>query len=90
MTTAVGTASEAARRTERDPRWTAVVGRDAGFDGKFVYAVKTSGVYCRPACPSRRANPQNVSFYDTCGGAERAGFRACKRCHPKQFAKQLA
>jgi uncharacterized protein len=71
-----------APRTEMDPRWSAVVNRDPRADGKFVYAVRTSGVYCRPTCPSRRANPGNVAFYDTCQEAERAGFRACKRCRP--------
>jgi AraC family transcriptional regulator, regulatory protein of adaptative response / methylated-DNA-[protein]-cysteine methyltransferase len=88
MATATITASKrtAARHTERDPRWAAVVGRDARFDGKFVYAVKTSGVFCRPTCPSRRANPENVSFYASCGDAEQAGFRACRRCHPQRLA----
>ena len=51
-------------------------------DGKFVYAVKTTGVYCRPNCPSRRAKPENVAFYATGGEATHAGFRACKRCRP--------
>jgi AraC family transcriptional regulator, regulatory protein of adaptative response / methylated-DNA-[protein]-cysteine methyltransferase len=69
---------------DRDPRWTAVMARDPAFDGKFVYAVKTTGVYCRPTCPSRRAKPENVTFYETCENAERAGFRACKRCRPSQ------
>jgi AraC family transcriptional regulator, regulatory protein of adaptative response / methylated-DNA-[protein]-cysteine methyltransferase len=65
-----------------DARWTAVVDRDPAFDGKFVYAVKTTGIYCRPACPSRLAKPNNVTFFDTCAEAEAAGFRACRRCHP--------
>jgi AraC family transcriptional regulator of adaptative response/methylated-DNA-[protein]-cysteine methyltransferase len=67
---------------EPDPRWDAVLARNAGFDGKFVYAVKTTGVYCRPNCPSRRAKPENVAFYATGGEAAHAGFRACKRCRP--------
>jgi AraC family transcriptional regulator of adaptative response/methylated-DNA-[protein]-cysteine methyltransferase len=67
---------------ETDPRWDAVLARNAGFDGKFVYAVKTTGVYCRPNCPSRRAKPENVAFYATSGEAAQAGFRACKRCRP--------
>ena len=70
--------------TERDPRWAAVLARDAGHDGRFVYAVKTTGVYCRPSCPARRARPENVAFHDSCEAAERAGFRACKRCRPRQ------
>ncbi|WP_044558450.1 bifunctional DNA-binding transcriptional regulator/O6-methylguanine-DNA methyltransferase Ada [Azospirillum sp. B4] len=67
-----------------DPRWQAVLNRDAGQDGRFVYSVKTTGVYCRPSCPSRLAKPQNVAFHDSCAAAERAGFRPCKRCKPDQ------
>jgi AraC family transcriptional regulator of adaptative response/methylated-DNA-[protein]-cysteine methyltransferase len=65
-----------------DERWRAVVNREAGADGTFVYAVKTTGVYCRPSCGARRARRENVSFYATAEEAERAGFRACKRCRP--------
>jgi AraC family transcriptional regulator of adaptative response/methylated-DNA-[protein]-cysteine methyltransferase len=75
-------------RTEQDPRWKRVATRDASADGEFVYAVKTTGVYCLPSCPSRAAKPQNVSFYATPLDAEAAGFRACLRCHPNQ--KSLA
>jgi len=71
-----------AQKTEMDPRWAAVVKRNPGFDGLFVYAVKTTGVYCRPSCPSRPAKPEDIAFYDTCEEAGRAGFRPCKRCHP--------
>ena len=67
-----------------DPRWAAVLARDAQADDKFYYAVKTTGVYCRPSCPSRRARRENVEFYGSCEAAERAGFRACKRCRPRQ------
>ena len=67
---------------EQDPRWRAVVVRDPAADESFVYAVTTTGVYCRPTCPSRRAKPEHVSFYDTGAAAEAAGFRACLRCHP--------
>jgi AraC family transcriptional regulator, regulatory protein of adaptative response / methylated-DNA-[protein]-cysteine methyltransferase len=70
--------------TERDPRWGALVARDAAFDGKFVYAVKTTGVYCRPSCPSRLAKAKNVEFYPTWEDAESVGFRACQRCRPKE------
>ena len=69
---------------EADPRWQAVLARDAAADKSFVYAVLTTGVYCRPSCPSRRAKPGNVSFYPTVVAAEGAGFRACKRCRPDQ------
>src|ERR1035437_2289882 len=67
-----------------DPRWAAVTARDPAADGKFVYSVKTTGVYCRPGCPSRRAKPENVAFYATAAEAENAGFRPCKRCLPDQ------
>ena len=69
------------KATER--RWRAVAERDGRLDGTFFYAVKTSGVYCRPACPSRRPNPENVTFYETPDDAEQAGFRACLRCRPR-------
>lgn len=69
--------------TTLDPRWQQVIARDARADGTFVYAVRSTGVYCRPSCPSRRANPGNVSFYDNPDQAEAAGFRPCLRCHPK-------
>lgn len=67
---------------EEDPRWAAVVRRDSASDGKFVYAVSTTGIYCRPSCPSRVAKPEHVSFHATCEEAEKAGFRACLRCRP--------
>jgi len=70
--------------TETDPRWQAVRERDAGRDGSFVYAVRTSGVYCRPACPSRLPKPVNVEFFDTPAAAEAAGYRSCLRCKPKE------
>ena len=62
--------------------WDAVAGRDRGMDGVFLYAVITTGVYCRPSCPSRRPRPENVIFFRTQEAALRAGFRACKRCKP--------
>jgi AraC family transcriptional regulator of adaptative response/methylated-DNA-[protein]-cysteine methyltransferase len=65
-----------------DSRWAAVVARDAAYDGRFYYAVETTGVYCRPSCPARRPNRANVRFHDTAEDAERAGFRPCKRCKP--------
>ncbi len=65
-----------------DPRWNAVLTRDRSADGTFFYSVKTTGVYCRPSCASRRANPKNVQFHDNAAQAERAGFRPCKRCRP--------
>ena len=65
-----------------DTRWQQVTARDRGADGQFVYAVRTTGVYCRPSCPSRPAKRANVSFYAAPAEAEAAGFRACRRCHP--------
>lgn len=67
-----------------EARWAAVVARDAAADGAFYYGVRTTGVYCRPSCASRRANRENVSFHGSCAEAERAGFRACKRCRPNE------
>jgi len=66
----------------RDPRWARVVARDKGADGLFWYSVATTGIYCRPSCPSRPANPKNVGFFDTTAAAEAAVFRPCRRCNP--------
>jgi len=65
-----------------DPRWARVVARDRAADGQFWYSVMTTGVYCRPSCPSRTANPQNVQLHDTLEAAKATGFRPCKRCNP--------
>src|SRR5437763_4752211 len=65
-----------------DVRWQAVLQRDRSSDGKFVFGVLTTGVYCRPSCPSRRPLRKNVRFYATAAEAERDGLRACKRCRP--------
>lgn len=73
-----------AETTERDPRWASVLARDVSADDKFYYSVATTGVYCRPSCPSRHARPQNVRFHATREDAELAGFRPCKRCKPNQ------
>jgi AraC family transcriptional regulator of adaptative response/methylated-DNA-[protein]-cysteine methyltransferase len=66
-----------------DARYEALRRRDARADGTFFYAVSTTGVYCRPSCAARLANRPNVAFYDDADAAERAGFRACKRCRPR-------
>jgi AraC family transcriptional regulator of adaptative response/methylated-DNA-[protein]-cysteine methyltransferase len=68
----------------KDPRWAAVIARDAGADGQFFYSVSTTGVYCRPSCAARPARPENVAFHVTRAAAEQAGFRPCKRCKPDQ------
>ncbi len=73
-----------AAATLNDPRWPAVVGRDAAADGTFYYSVTTTGVYCRPSCAARAARPENVRFHATRADAEAAGFRPCKRCRPDQ------
>jgi AraC family transcriptional regulator of adaptative response/methylated-DNA-[protein]-cysteine methyltransferase len=72
----------AARFASDSQRWAAIVRREPGADGIFYYAVRTTGVYCRPSCAARRALRTNVRFFDSTAAAERAGFRACKRCHP--------
>jgi len=72
--------------TEDRARWTAVVARDRQADGEFVYAVRSTGIYCRPSCPSRKPTRSRVEFFATPSDAEREGFRACKRCHPKDAA----
>ena len=73
-----------ADRIRRDPRWAALLARDAREDGRFFYAVRTTGVYCRPSCGARAPRPENVEFHDTPAAAERAGFRPCRRCRPDQ------
>ena len=67
---------------DADPRWTAVLARDAAADGAFVYAVRSTRVYCRPSCPSRRPRRENVAFFPRAEAAEAAGYRACRRCKP--------
>ena len=65
-----------------DPRWARIVARDKTADGQLWYSVSTTGVYCRPSCPSRIANPVNVQLHDTLQQARATGFRPCKRCNP--------
>jgi AraC family transcriptional regulator of adaptative response/methylated-DNA-[protein]-cysteine methyltransferase len=66
-----------------DQRWSAVVERDPVHDGEFVFAVASTGVYCRPSCPARRPRRENVTFFAGPEQAEKAGFRACLRCRPR-------
>lgn len=66
----------------QDPRWARIVARDTAADGQFWYSVATTGVYCRPSCPSRTANPANVTIHATLADARRTGARACLRCRP--------
>ncbi len=67
-------------------RWRIVLARDRRYDGRFVYAVRSTGIYCRPSCPSRRPRRAQVAFFAAPADAETAGFRACRRCHPKDVA----
>ena len=76
--------------TTDDFRWRAVIARDAVRDGEFVFAVSTTGVYCRPSCPARRPRRENVLFFITPDQAEQAGYRACLRCRPRTAAHASA
>lgn len=69
-----------------DSRWQAVLAHDGASDGKFVFAVSSTGVYCRPSCPSKRPRRENVSFFRRPQEAETAGFRECLRCRPRAIA----
>lgn len=69
--------------TDFDERYRAISARDTRFDGQFVTAVRSTGIYCRPSCPARTPKPQNVTFYPTSAAAHEAGYRACKRCLPE-------
>src|ERR1700721_3549861 len=73
-------------RTERhrvEDHWQAVQKRDCAADGAFVYAVRSTGIYCRPSCPSRRPGREQVVFFPLPEAAEQKGFRACQRCRPR-------
>jgi AraC family transcriptional regulator of adaptative response/methylated-DNA-[protein]-cysteine methyltransferase len=77
-------ADEEEREFWRARYWEAVTDRDSRMDGMFFYAVLTTGVYCRPSCPSRRPKRVNVLFFGKRDAAEHAGFRPCRRCHPQR------
>jgi AraC family transcriptional regulator of adaptative response/methylated-DNA-[protein]-cysteine methyltransferase len=79
-------AAHTSERLNDAARWDAIMGRDRGADGLFVYAVSSTGVYCRPSCPSRRPRRDRVAFFDDGAGARSAGYRACKRCAPDRVA----
>lgn len=74
--------------TKQAARWQAVLAHEADALPAFFYAVTTTGIYCRPDCPSRRPLAKNVTFFDTTQDAEDAGYRACKRCRPKQVSRE--
>lgn len=69
-------------RTDPEQLWTAVMSRDRSLDGRFVYAVRSTGVYCRPTCPSRRPRQEQVCYFSAPEEARNAGYRACLRCLP--------
>jgi AraC family transcriptional regulator of adaptative response/methylated-DNA-[protein]-cysteine methyltransferase len=73
-------------RLDDDRRWRAVLDTDRAFDGAFVTAVRTTHIYCRPSCPARKPLRKNIAFLATPAAAERAGYRACKRCRPRDIA----
>src|SRR2546428_7004561 len=69
----------------RNPElWNAVLSRDASHDGSFVFAVRSTGIYCRPSCPARRPRREQVQFFQLPEAAEQAAFRACRRCRPRR------
>jgi len=75
-------------QTELQNKWQQVMARDARQDGRFVFAVRTTGIYCRPSCPSRRPRQDSVEFFGSPNEAERAGYRACLRCKPTEISSQ--
>jgi AraC family transcriptional regulator of adaptative response/methylated-DNA-[protein]-cysteine methyltransferase len=71
-----------------EARWLAVLARDAAADGSFLYAVTTTGVFCRPSCPSRRPRRDHARFFEDAASAQRAGFRPCRRCRPQEVGTE--
>ncbi|KHA63803.1 hypothetical protein NI18_13435, partial [Sphingomonas sp. Ant20] len=70
-----------------DTAWTAFANRDRAWDGRFIVAVKTTGIYCKPSCPARHPRRENVVFHDDPASARAAGFRACLRCTPDSVGR---
>jgi AraC family transcriptional regulator of adaptative response/methylated-DNA-[protein]-cysteine methyltransferase len=85
---AVTMQTELQNKKQNDNHWQQVMARDARQDGRFVFAVRTTGVYCRPSCPSRRPRRDSVEFFPDPREAERAGYRACLRCKPTEVSSQ--
>lgn len=71
-------------KDSRDQMWQAVMAKDSKFDGTFVFGVSSTKIYCRPSCPARRPRRDRVSYFHLPEAAEKAGFRACRRCHPER------
>jgi AraC family transcriptional regulator, regulatory protein of adaptative response / methylated-DNA-[protein]-cysteine methyltransferase len=80
---AMKTNSQSTLEQKETRRWQAVIDRDSSLDGTFVFGVSSTGIFCRPSCPSKRARRENVTFFDDAVQAEQAGYRACLRCRPK-------
>jgi AraC family transcriptional regulator, regulatory protein of adaptative response / methylated-DNA-[protein]-cysteine methyltransferase len=87
---AVSSTTTAAHKVTADERLVAVRARDVNSDGAFVYAVRTTGVYCKPSCASRPARVEHIEFFGTPALAEHAGYRACKRCKPNEPERSSA
>ncbi len=81
-----GKARSGKAQSSEAQRWNAVLARDAAHDGEFVFAVSSTGVYCRPSCAARRPRRENVAFFSQPEQAEKAGFRACLRCRPRSVS----
>lgn len=79
------TVSGLAMETDEE-QWRVVLSRDSSFDGRLFYGVTSTGIYCRPSCPSRRPRLENARFFASAEEAESAGFRECRRCKPKSIA----
>ncbi|MDT4897602.1 MAG: AraC family transcriptional regulator [Acidobacteriota bacterium] len=76
------------RTIDDETRWLAVAARDASLDGMIFYGVRSTGIYCKPSCPSRRPRREQAVFFDSQGDAELAGFRPCRRCRPRVAAER--
>jgi len=76
--------------TQHDPRWARVLARDKSADGAFWTVAQTTGVYCRPSCPSRHARPQHVTLHESLESARATGARACRRCNPDGASPDVA
>ncbi|WP_166844907.1 AlkA N-terminal domain-containing protein [Isoptericola sp. BMS4] len=83
MTTTAAAPARAVDDARFAERYRAIAARDTRFDGQFFTAVRSTGIYCRPSCPARTPNPENITFYLTSAAAHDAGYRACKRCLPE-------
>ncbi len=82
------TMAHTSKWNDDEARWQAVCRRDPEADGRFWFAVRTTGIFCRPSCPSRRAKRENVSFFEHPDSAAAAGFRPCKRCRPDRKSRE--